>query len=275
MQPDFVTIDRRPRILALVRTETLLGQIRTYLGHHQLASCSTAMAAQLLFAELSPAIIIFETGVWARAESSRLIALLARACESTVFVFWREGSAALAELSAVARGATNVHAIHENYSLTPLDDACIERSRSTSVLERVRNKLADTGRIHDFSRCLIAALSLASQPCSVGQLATAIGIGQTNLRVRCRGVGLPTPVDLLGWARALHIVDHLAEQSGLDAGELGIANKTGKNCSEYVRYHTGKGPHSWLASGGFDGLLEAFVLALPYSDGVGPDRPRA
>ena len=199
------------------------------------------------------------------SESSHLIGLLASAHDCTLFVFWRQGSAALAELAAVARAAKNVHPIHENYSLTPLDDAFIEQWRSTSVLEKVQNKLADLGRTHHFTSDLIAAVSLASHPSSVRQLAAAIGIGQTNLRVRCHKAGLPSPVSLLGWARTLHIVDHLVERRAHDGGRLAFPRKTGKRCSEYVRYHTAKGPHRWLNDGGFDGLLEAFALVLSSS----------
>jgi hypothetical protein len=266
MTPQVIEVGQTPSILALARTPALIGQIREYLGQYQFAECESVEEAQTAFAESSPGIVIFETGVWRRSEFSRLIALLARSRDCTVFVFWRQGSIALAELVEVACAAKNVHPIHENYSQTPLADACVERSRSRGILERVRSKLADRGQAENFSSLLIAALSLTPEPSSVGQFAAAVGMGKTKLGVRCRRAGLPSPVNLLGWARALHVVDRLAAKRGQDPDGLGAAEKTGKNCCEYVRSHTGKGPHSWLACGGFDALLTKFVLALNRPD---------
>jgi hypothetical protein len=215
-----------------------------------------------LVAASPPKIIIFETGVWTHAESSSLVALLSSLSDSAVFVFWRPGATALAELWEIARVANNVHPIHENFSVTPLKDACIEVNGQVSVLERVRDKLRVSGRTSDFSPCLTAALSLTTNKTSVGQLADAVGTGMSNLRLRCRSAGLPTPVDLLGWSRSLHVVDGLAPDGGLDTDSLRSARKIGKNCSEYVRYHTGKGPYRWMECGGFDALLDAFLLEL-------------
>jgi len=257
-----LAIPTRPTIIALVRTTTLLEQIRENLGHRAFTSCLSVATADIAFDESSPAIVIFETGIWSATESSRLIALLARAVDCTVFVFWRQGSTALAELTEVARTAKNVHSIHENYSLTPLNDVCLGQQRTVGILERVRDKLADEGQSETFCSLLVAALSLMPEASSVGQFAAAVGMGQGKLRSGCRRAGLPTPVNLLGWARAIHVVDGLASDRRLGAHEFRVAGKTGKNCAEYVRFHTGKGPHSWLASGGVDALMEAFLFAL-------------
>jgi hypothetical protein len=148
-----VALYGRPGVLAVVRTATLLQQIKAHLGQHPFTSCTTAASADSVLAESSPAIIVFETGVWDRFESGRLVAMLGKACDSTVFVFWRPGAAAMAELVEVARAARHVYPIHENYSLAPLDQRCMERPRSPSTLEKIRTKLAGAGHSQDFNSC--------------------------------------------------------------------------------------------------------------------------
>ena len=114
MQPDSPVGRQRARILALVRTRSLIDLVGRYLGHTDFTVCADSGMSHAIVAESPPKIIIFETGIWTPAESSSLVALLSSLSDIAVFVFWRPGATALAELWEIARVANNVHPIHEN-----------------------------------------------------------------------------------------------------------------------------------------------------------------
>jgi hypothetical protein len=263
MPPSHSATSRQPQLLALVRSAALIERIRQSFAGTAFRLCSSGLWPDVALRESVGQQIVFETGVWSPIESRRLLSALATETERSVFVFWREGSLALAELVAIARGGANVYPVYEHASRSAFDDACIDRRRTPSLLTNVRNRLLAQCRDDDFNQYLIAALSLAAEPATVGELAASVGIGETNLRVSCRRAGLPSPVNLLGWSRSLHVVRKLADLRSVDANEFGGTAKVGKKCSEFVRYHTGKGPHNWLENGGFDALLDAFLLGLP------------
>jgi hypothetical protein len=136
---------------------------------------------------------------------------------------------------------------------------CLAKRRSGEIVSQAAQRV----EARQAGRCdhtVTAALAMGDARRLVTELARATGTGVRALSHRCRLLGLPRPVTLLGWSRALHVVAAM-EWDGESLQDVAIraGDSTSRDCAEHVRYHTGRAPVSWSRSGGVDALLDAFT----------------
>jgi hypothetical protein len=177
-------------------------------------------------------------------------------------VCWDRGSVALRQLTQSVRALHAVSAAHLHLTLRA-ELARMASQRQLSAPIRAMRQLEELSASGIVDQVVAAAILISDVRRSVSELSDVVGVSPRALTRYCRQRNLPRPVSLLGWARAIHIVAPLyAKVMSLDEIARCSGEISARECSEYLRYHTGAGPTVWVRRGGLDVLLGAFSHRL-------------
>jgi hypothetical protein len=251
---------RRPVILAMVRDPIARQEIA---AAGPMIVCSSVDSLTQHLDAVSVRVVVHEAGAFPSAVVQTTLTTLAHRClDVPVIVCWQSGKQALEEVSSFLHLLPCVTAAHTALSLrSEVLTAMTGRMSLTSstVLRRLGWTLND-GHRH---RYIVAALAISGARRSVLELAATVGISRRSMSRHCRSKGIPRPVTLLGWARGIHIV-HDLDRGGesLKAIALKTGERSARDCADYVRYHTGAAPTTWLDRGGVEAMTNAFANAL-------------
>lgn len=250
----------RPHCAALVASEYLLDGTRRVLGGAQ--HCATPDGLRALLATGGVRVVVYETGVFSEAVLDSFIAgMSARESAPPVVACGGRGIVSLREAARIAEHVEATVLAH-----TRLD---FEQSLCRSLAHQPQAVVAAHAIRHLAVRsrsatdpCVTAALMISDSRRTVADLQTVIGMGGRALRRHCQDAGLPRPVALLGWARSIHVVAAIERGQTMQDAALGGGEETSRDLGDYVRYHTGRAPTSWLRMGGTRAVLDAFANSL-------------
>jgi hypothetical protein len=253
-----------PPVLAIVRSPSLLSDIMRVVGREAVRQCIGASEIRSGAADESVRLIVYETGAWTPDIATELIAELFLAQpRARILVCWRGDSFSVAEMTnAVASLATAIP-VHGTMTLGSEllrgMSGAIHGGIAAPVLRWLRD---ETPARRSVDHCVAASLILSSARYSVRDLANAVIVSPRALSRHCQTTKLPRPVVLLGWARALHVVARLENGASLQEIAMEGGESSARECSDYVRYHTGRAPTVWVATGGLATLIAEFTTTV-------------
>ena len=206
--------------------------------------------------------LIYEVGAWRPSIASDLLGTLMLSGGTRVFLVWRGDRESSGEAMRMAAAVPRASLSHESVDLESSLLGWLGAAPESDVVVQAIRLARDIAPGIRLDHCLVAALILGARRRSVDDLAKALAMSGRTLRRHCAVRGLPRPIRLLGWCRAVHVIAALdrAEtiRSVADAG----GDLSARDCADYVQYHTGHTPAHWHRNNGLRGLLSAFLPLL-------------
>ena len=247
----------RGSVIAAIASRDLAQRLEPVVG--PLLLCHAPRDLPAMAGGTASRLLVYEAGAFPRELADRWLGTFCTAPNlPPLVVCWNRGTDALRECARLV-AVTGCVLANSELNLGRSVLKCLARQRSTDVVSRLLHRIETTwGR--PCHTTIIAALAIGDGPRSVAELASVTGTGVRALSHHCRALGMPRPVTLLGWSRAFHVLAAM-EWDGESLRDVAFrtGDATPRDCADYVRYHTGRSPRSWLASGGVEALLDAFV----------------
>jgi hypothetical protein len=250
----------RARTVAVARSSDVLSVVRQGAG---LIQPTDPRDLALHLGDDAVSCVVIEAGAFDPATFDDIMNALYRSVSAASIVLcWDRGTPALRQVMQAMGAIRFLRPAHVRFTLRE-ELARVASGRQLPWTTRAIRQLQVQSPVQRVEHPVMASIVISDVRRSVNDLAETLGTSPRALSRYCLQRNLPRPVALLGWARAVHIVgalecgDSSLEEIARQSGEL-----SARDCSEYLRYHTGAAPTVWLRRGGSDALLEALAHRL-------------
>lgn len=251
-----------PRIVALVRDRVTLARLTDAVRPAAtLVPCVEVDHARAASADASVVVLDAQDGTGAPTDVLiRELRERAPALPILVYVDPRAlpGDAVVAAVQAGATGLLFHGRDDVAVTVRAAVDAAARRATAGAVLRALHATIPGAVR-----PIVELAVSRASAPVTVEDLASALGVHRKTVACRLRAARYPEPRILIGWCRLFHAVGTLSatrQPAERVAGDLGFPSATAMR--NLLRRYTGLRPADVRAGGGLDLVVHHFRAAI-------------